>query len=80
MTGVFLALLWVVMALITATVLYILEANTNNGKRFGGYDWADEFICFHIAAGLFWPISLPIVFFMAALKFIGRTLRKRSVQ
>lgn len=77
MTGVFFALVWVVMTLLTATVLYILEANSHNGKRFGGYDWADDFIFFHILAGLFWPASLPIILLIVTLRIIGRVLRKR---
>lgn len=76
MTGIFFILVWVVMTLLTATILYILEANSHHGKRFGRYDWADGFIGFHVMAGLFWPIALPITLLCIVVKLIGRYLRQ----
>jgi hypothetical protein len=72
MTAIIFVVVWFVMMTITAGILYVWEAHNDNGQRYGGYSWADKFIGFHIAAGLIWPIALPMMLIGTIITFVGK--------
>lgn len=76
MTAIAFIVFWLLMTLITAIVFYVIEARGENGRKYGGYAWADDFIGFHIVAGLAWPLTFPCV----AMALLVRTIARKFIK